>query len=75
MPDQESDIQRLEDEFPAISGAAFSAARQRALESGCSVLQSEDGFIYEVFPSGERKRVKQIERPTRIPSGTKIALP
>ncbi len=34
MADQENDILKLETEFPAVSGSAFAAARDRALASG-----------------------------------------
>jgi len=49
-------------------------ARKQALDSGLSILQSEDGVIYEVFPNGLRKPVKQIERPTKVVSGQKITI-
>ena len=52
MSDQ--DIQELENQFPAVSGAAFAAARQQALDAGLSVMESRDGVIYEVFPDGRR---------------------
>jgi hypothetical protein len=68
MSDQ--DIQQLESGFPAISGSAFAAARDRVLASGQSVLQSEDGIIYEVFPDGRRVSVKRIEPPTQFVSGS-----
>jgi hypothetical protein len=58
MSDQ--DIQQLENQFPAGSGSAFAAARQRVLDSGQSVLQSQDGTIYEVFPDGHRVAVKRV---------------
>ncbi len=48
MSDQE--IQNLENQFPPLSGSAFAAARERVLQSGQSVMQSENGIIYEVFP-------------------------
>lgn len=72
MSDQ--DIQRLEGTFPAISGSAFAAARQQVLASGQSVLQSQDGILYEVFPDGRRVVLKQIERPTYFPTGTIFTL-
>ena len=61
MSDQ--DIQRLESQFPAVSGSAFAAAREQTLASGQSVLQSEQGMIYEVFPDGTRNLVKKISPP------------
>jgi hypothetical protein len=68
MSDQ--DIQKLESQFPAVSGAAFAAARKQVLESGQSVLQSEGGIIYEVFPDGRKIEVKQIEQPTPVVAGS-----
>jgi hypothetical protein len=72
MSDQ--DIEDLESQFPAASGSAFAAARERVFASGQSVLQSEQGVIYEVFPDGTRKRVKDIEPPTPVVPGSKITI-
>jgi len=72
MSDQ--DIQQLEDQFPAVSGSAFAAARQRVLASGQSVLQSQGGTIYEVFPDGHRVAVKQVEPPSYFVSGSVFTL-
>jgi hypothetical protein len=74
MADQENNIVKLETQFPAVSGSAFAAARAHVLASGQSVLQSEQGVIYEVFPDGTRKRVKEIEPPTPVVSGSKITI-
>jgi hypothetical protein len=70
----DKDIQQLESQFPAVSGSAFAAARQKVLESGQSVLQSENGIIYEVFPDGCRKEVKKIEPPTQFVAGSVFTL-
>jgi hypothetical protein len=74
MPDQESDIEKLEAQFPASSGSAFAAARERVLASGQSVLESEQGCIYEVYPNGDRILIKKIEPPTPVVSGRKITI-
>ena len=74
MEDPEISIDTLERQFPAASGSAFAAARERVLASGQSVLQSEKGFIFEVFPDGRRVLVKQIEPPTSVVAGTKITI-
>jgi hypothetical protein len=74
MADQENNIEILESQFPAVSGSAFAAAREEVLASGQSVLQSEQGYIYEVFPSGRRVPVKKIEPPTPVVSGSKITI-
>lgn len=68
MSDQE--IQTLENQFPAASGPAFVTARNRMLEAGESVLQSENGIIYKVFPDGRRLEVKKTEPPTQFVVGT-----
>jgi hypothetical protein len=69
MNDHETLIDDLEKKFPALADIAFNAARERTLASGQSVLESEAGVIYEVFPDGSRKVVKRIEPPTPIPNG------
>jgi hypothetical protein len=72
MSDQ--DIQKLESQFPAVSGSVFAAAREQALAAGQSVLESKQGVIYEVFPNGNRRRVKEIAPPTQIALGYKVAI-
>ena len=74
MSDQEKNIQILENQFPAVSGSAFAEASRQALASGVSVLQSNGGVIYEIFPDGTRKRVKEIEPPTRVVRGSKLTI-
>jgi hypothetical protein len=74
MADKEEKIELMESQFPAASGPAFAAAREKALAFGLSVLQSEQGYIYEVFPDGHRVVVKQIEPPTLVAPGSKITM-
>ena len=74
MPDQEDEIERLESQFPAVSGSAFAAARARVLASGQSVLQTENGFLYEVFPDGHKVLLKRVEAPTVVTPGTKLTI-
>ena len=74
MPDQEQNIRELENRFPALSGVAFSAASQRARAEGQSVLQTEDGVLYEVSLQGIRRRLKEIEPPVSVIPGTKITI-
>ncbi len=74
MSEPEKIIDELETKFPAMSGVAFATARKKALASGQSVLQSENGVIYEIFPDGTREERKRIEPPTPIPTGTKVAI-
>ena len=74
MPDQENNIEELENQFPSLSGAVFAAAREQVLASGNSVLQSEQGCIYEVSPDGQRVKVKDIEPPTPNIPGRRITI-
>ena len=74
MTDSEGNIEALEEQFPPLSGVAFRAARKQVLDAGLSVLQSEGGAIYEVFPDGSRKRVKDIEPPTQVIAGQKVTV-
>ncbi len=68
------DIEQLESEFPAVSGQAFAAAREKVLASGQSVLQAEDGVIYRVQPDGRKEKVKEIEPPTVVQIGTRYTI-
>ncbi len=70
----EQDIDQLESQFPAASGSAFAAAREHVLRSGQSVLQSENGAIYEVFPDGSRRFIKNIEPPTAVTPGATFTI-
>jgi hypothetical protein len=72
MADQ--DIEALEIQFPAVSDAAFAEARERVLASGQSVLQCENGVIYEVFPDGRRVEKKRIDPPLRAELGSKYII-
>ncbi len=74
MGEEEKHILKLESEFPALSGSAFAAARDRVLASGQSVLQSENGDIYEVFPDGRRRWIKKIEKRTKVVRGSKLSI-
>jgi hypothetical protein len=72
MSDQENTIRNLEIQFPAMSGVTFTQASHRMLEAGQSVLQTDEGVIYEYFPDGTRQHVKDIEPPTPVIPGQKI---
>ncbi len=74
MPEQEERIRELESQFPPLLGSAFATAREQALAAGQSVMEADEGVIYEVLPDGTRKRVKEIERPTPVARGTRIRI-
>lgn len=64
----------MESQFPAVSGQAFAAARERVLASGQSVLLSDNGIIYQVYPDGRREAVKKIAPPTIMDPGIKLTI-
>ncbi|MDQ5979945.1 MAG: hypothetical protein QG602_2920 [Verrucomicrobiota bacterium] len=74
MSDDEKKILTLEARMPALSGQAFVAAREQVLASGQSVLQTEGGVLYEVFPDGHKVKVKTVEPPLPVVAGSKIAI-
>jgi len=72
MGDQEKIILELENQFPALSGVAFTRASQQTLASGQSVLQTDQGVLYEFFPNGTLRRIKNMEPPMPVIPGLKI---
>lgn len=72
MSDQE--IQNLENEFPAMSGRAFSAARKRVLASGQAVMQAENGFLVREFPDGRKETVKAMRPLLKVRAGTVLPI-
>jgi hypothetical protein len=67
MIPNEKTMQFLEQQIPQLAGAACLQAYYRALEAGLSVTISENGIIYEVFPDGTKKFIKNIPPPIFVP--------
>ena len=70
-----TDSEMLENVLPLASGEAFAAARSHVLAHGQSVLQSENGFIYEVYPDGRARLVEIADPPMLIDPAHVIRLP
>lgn len=66
MQTSEASIEYLENHIPELADAAFRQAYWQALAAGSSVMVADGGQIVEVFPDGNRKVVKQINKPIRI---------
>ncbi|MCY7335549.1 MAG: hypothetical protein LH613_04945 [Chamaesiphon sp.] len=49
---QEREIQYLEEHIPELAESAVTQAYWQSLAAGNSVLESENGIIYERFPDG-----------------------
>ena len=69
MPLSEESICFLEEHIPELAQSAATQAYWQTLASGNSVLLSENGTIYEVFPDGTRTIVKKIAPPTLVKEG------
>jgi hypothetical protein len=69
-----ADLDELEAQFPLVAATAFAAARERALAAGLSLLESQEGVLFEVFPDGRRVYVKRIEPPLYYVPGTKFII-
>ena len=63
MPNAEKTMRFLEEHIPELAQSAVTQAYWQALASGSSVLQSENGAIFEVFPDGTRKLIKTTTPP------------
>lgn len=74
MPDIESTIDYMENQIPSLAQAAVTVAYWNTLATGQSVLETENGAIYEMFPDGTKRLVKQIEPPIHVKYGQKISL-
>lgn len=69
MPTSEKSMQFLEEHIPELAQSAVTQAYWQALASGSSVLQSENGAIFEVFPDGTRKLIKTTTPPSAVVIG------
>ncbi|WP_013627362.1 hypothetical protein [Rubinisphaera brasiliensis] len=67
-------IESLENKFPASSGEVFAKAQAKAFASGLAILISEDGAVYELTASGEKRFVKNVAPPVDVKPGLKIKL-
>ncbi len=56
----EDTIRFLEEHIPELASVAIKQAYWRALASGHSVLEAENGFIVEVLPNGKKKIIKKL---------------
>ena len=69
MSTSEKSMRFLEEHIPELAQSAVTQAYWQALASGNSVLQSENGSIYEVFPDGTRKLIKTTPPPSVVAVG------
>ena len=74
MQVNEETMRFLEEHIPEMADSAAKLAYWQALTSGSSVLECEDGVLYERFPNGERKIRKQLKPPTRVTIGQKFII-
>ena len=74
MSTPEQTLRFLEEHIPELAESAVTQAYWQALASGCSVLESDNGVIYEVFPDGTRRVVKSTQLSSAVTPGEKRVL-
>lgn len=52
---------RVEEVLPLASGAAFTQAREEALNAGNAVLQIEGDGLYRITPDRNKELIRRIE--------------
>jgi hypothetical protein len=57
----EKEISFLEEQVLFIASSVFALERFKVLEDGNSVIDSDNNFIFELFPNGMKKNIKQIK--------------
>ncbi len=70
----EESMRFLEEHIPILADAAVKQAYWQALAAGSSVLVCENDVMYEIFPDGTRKVVKQLEPQTSVTLGQRLEL-
>lgn len=70
----ERELEKMESAFPALSAQVFREARAEALRHGLSVVESENGVVYEVSPDGRRREIKRVALPVEVEPGLKLTL-
>ena len=56
----------------SIAKLAFTNARNKALNANLTVLETDDGVLYEVFPDGNKIEVKKVSPPIKVKKDGKI---
>lgn len=70
----EKEINFLEEHIPELAALATAQAYWQALASGSSVLQYQEGGIYEVFPDGTQKLIKTLPPRPSIKIGQRVTI-
>lgn len=71
---KETEIDNLESHIPLLARGAAQKAYMDALASGHSVLEVIEGYLYEVFADGTRKKIKEIKAGKIVEMGKKVLL-
>jgi hypothetical protein len=69
MADQEKTLDYLESQIPILAIAAMTLAYWQTLAAGLSVVVCHDGAIYENFPDGTRRFIKEADPLVHVSAG------
>ena len=64
----------LEERIPELADGAIKQAYLRALASGNSVLECEQGIITQILPDGTRKIIKRLPKPIKVAIGQRLKI-
>ena len=70
----DNEINNLESYIPTLAMGAFDKAYLDVLTSGNSVLEVIGDAIYEVFPNGDKKKIKDVKTSLKVDMSKKIYL-
>jgi hypothetical protein len=68
----EKELDFLESYIPLLANSAVKKAYLDSLSRGNSVLEVIDSKIYEIFPDGKKRLIKEIESSVKIEEDKKI---
>lgn len=70
----DTELDFLEQQIPELATMAARKAYLDTLSSGNSVLEVIEGKIFEIFPDGSKKLLKQIETDVTVKTDRKLVI-
>lgn len=71
---QDKEIDNLEQMIPLLASGAVKKAYLDNLSAGNIVLEVLDGILYEVYPDGQKKKIKDLPPLIEVDMNKKVYL-
>jgi hypothetical protein len=71
---QDQEIDNLEKMIPLLASGAVTKAYLDSLSAGNVVLEVQEGILYEVYPSGTKKKIKDVPVLIEVDMNKKVYL-